>query len=266
MSLERQFFKYKCDKYFHKYHEVYEKYFFKIKNNKLKILEIGISDGASLKVWSNYFKRSQIIGLDIKKINLKKKKINKKNIHVYKGSQTDVDFLNFLIKKYKKFDIIIDDGSHKPSDVITSFKTLFHSLSTNGLYFVEDTQTSYNHYFGGNAFDLKYAKTHMNFFKNLTDSLNFNEIANPYYSKNKYDGFIKNISFFNNIIVVVKGLNDNKSNLVQNNSYEEKRYITKMKRNGFKLKYFFIFKIFLKFFTFILFLLNYLKKIILFRY
>ena len=74
MSLERQFFKYKCDKYFHKYHEVYEKYFFKIKNNKLKILEIGISDGASLKVWSNYFKRSQIIGLDIKKINLKKKK------------------------------------------------------------------------------------------------------------------------------------------------------------------------------------------------
>ena len=46
MSLKRLFLKYKCDKYFHKYHLVYEKFFLKIKNNKLKILEIGVSDGA----------------------------------------------------------------------------------------------------------------------------------------------------------------------------------------------------------------------------
>ena len=137
----------------------------------------------------------------------------KKNIHVYKGSQTDKKFLNFLINKYKKFDVIIDDGSHKPPDVIKSFKTLFDSLSVNGLYFIEDTQTSYNHYFGGNAFDLKYSNTHMNFFKNLVDSLNFKEIPNPFYKINKFDGLIKNVSFYNNMIVVKKDYNYIESNL-----------------------------------------------------
>ena len=143
---------------------------------------------------------------------------------------------------------------------------LFDSLSLNGLYFIEDTQTSYNHYFGGNSFDLKYSNTHMNFFKHLTDSLNYKEIANPYYMKSKYDGLIKNISFFNNIIVVQKGLNNNESNLVLNNSFENKRFNTKVKRNGFKFRYFIIFKIILKIYTFFLFLFNFLKKIILFRY
>ena len=106
----------------------------------------------------------------------------------------------------------------------------------------------------------------MNFFKNLTDSLNFNEIANPYYHKSKYDGYIENISFFNNIIVVKKGINDNKSNLILNNSYEEKRYLTKIKRNGFKFKYFITYKIILKIFTFCLFMFNFFKKIILLRF
>ena len=266
MSLKKIFVKHKCDKYFHKYDLVYDNYLSKLKNKKLKILEIGISDGASLKAWSEYFRKSEIIGFDIKKINLRKKKLLKKSIKVYTGSQSDKKFINFLINKYKKFDIIIDDGSHRPSDVITSFKTLFNSLAKGGLYFIEDTQTSYNHYFGGNPFDLKYANTHMNFFKNLTDSLNFNEIANPFYIKSKYDGNIRNISFFNNIIVVEKGSNKNKSNLVINNSYEDKRYLTKIKRNGFKIKYFITYKIILKLFTFCLFLLSFFKKMILLRF
>lgn len=266
MSLKKIFVKHKCDKYFHKYDLVYDNYLSKLKNKKLKILEIGISDGASLKAWSEYFRKSEIVGFDIKKINLRKKKLLKKSIKVYTGSQSDKKFINFLINKYKKFDIIIDDGSHRPSDVITSFKTLFNSLAKGGLYFIEDTQTSYNHYFGGNPFDLKYANTHMNFFKNLTDSLNFNEIANPFYIKSKYDGNIRNISFFNNIIVVEKGSNKNKSNLVINNSYEDKRYLTKIKRNGFKIKYFITYKIILKLFTFCLFLLSFFKKMILLRF
>ena len=100
----------------------------------------------------------------------------------------------------------------------------------------------------------------------MTDSLNFNEIANPFYIKSKYDGNIRNISFFNNIIVVEKGSNKNKSNLVINNSYEDKRYLTKIKRNGFKIKYFITYKIILKLFTFCLFLLSFFKKMILLRF
>ena len=246
MNLEKLFKKYSSDKYAHEYYNIYKLYLTNLKLKKLNILEIGVADGSSLKAWSEYFINSKIIGIDIKNINLKKKKLNKKNIF---------------------FHIIIDDGSHFPKDVIFSFKYLFNSLSENGLYFVEDTQTSYNHFFGGNAFDLKYSNTHMNYFKNLVDTINYKEIPNPFYTKGRYDGLIKNISFYNNMITISKGINEIESNLILNNSYENKRYLTKVSRKKKdKIRYFIKYKIFFKHYTFFLFLLNFLKKIILFRF
>ena len=143
---------------------------------------------------------------------------------------------------------------------------LFPKLKKDGIYFIEDIQTSYNHYFGGNPFDLKYSNTHMNYFKNLTDSLNYQEIANPFYSRGKYDGLIKNISFFHNMIVIKKGINNIKSNLVLNNSYENKRYKSRLTTKDNKVRYFFKYQIIFKFYTFVLFIFSTLKKIILFRY
>ncbi|MDC0346636.1 hypothetical protein OAM62_00495 [Candidatus Pelagibacter sp.] len=265
-ALNKLFKKYKSDKYEHGYSEIYDKFLSELKNKKLKILEIGVADGSSVKAWSDFFRKSTIIGFDIKKIDLKKKKLNRKNVEIFCGSQIDEVFINNLILKYGKFDIIIDDGSHFPKHVIKTFNLLFKSLATNGIYFIEDTQTSYNHYFGGNAFDLKFSNTHVNYFKSLTDSLNYQEIANPFYKKNKFDGFIKNISFFHNMIVLKKGINNNKSNLVLNNSYEDKRYISRLKIKSDKKRYFFKYLIIFKTYTFLLLTFNTLKKIILFRY
>ena len=66
--LEKLFKKYKSDKYEHKYSDVYETFLLKLKNKKLKILEIGVADGSSIKAWSDFFKNSTIIGIDIKKL------------------------------------------------------------------------------------------------------------------------------------------------------------------------------------------------------
>jgi len=264
MKLEVLFKKYKTDKLTHNYHTIYDKYLSKLKNKKLKILEIGVSDGSSLQAWSNYFKKSAIIGIDINKP--KKKKKFKKNIFFYQGSQTDKAFLKSLIKKYEKFDIIIDDGSHYPSDVIFTFKNLFDALNLNGFYFIEDTQTSYNHFFGGNPFDLKYANTHVNYFKSLCDSLNYKEIANPFYKKSKFDGFIKNISFYNNMIAVEKNYNNNDSNLLLDNSYENKRYITKIGRSNTKIRYFLKYKVIFRLYTYLYLFFNLIKRLILFRF
>ena len=74
MDLKKLFKKFSSDKYLHEYHIIYNKFFSKIKNKKLNILEIGVADGSSLKAWSEYFKNSKIIGVDIKNIDLKKKK------------------------------------------------------------------------------------------------------------------------------------------------------------------------------------------------
>ncbi len=265
--MKKTFNKFKSDKLKHGYIDVYLSYLEKLKNKKLKILEIGVADGKSIQAWSHYFKNSLIVGIDIKKIDLKKTNLIKKNIRILQGSQSDPHFISLLVQKYKNFDIIIDDGSHFPKDVISSFKMLFPALSQNGYYFVEDIQTSYIHFFKGNPFDLKYSKTHVNFFKQMVDRLNYQEIANPFYRKNYYDGKIKSIAFFHNILALEKGLNKKKSNLVPNNSYENKRYLEKIKRNPDKqLLYYFKYKIFYKIYTLFLFTLNFLKKTILLRF
>ena len=265
-DIKSLFEKYGSNKLMHEYAKIYFSYLEKLKDKKLNILEIGVADGKSLKAWSDYFSNSTIIGIDIKKIDKNKKGLNKPNIRIHEGSQSDKKFIGDIINKYKKFDIIIDDGSHYPKDVITSFELLFPALSLDGLYFVEDMQTSYIHFFKGNPFDLKYSKTHMNFFKNLTDSLNYREIANPFYKKNKYDSKIVNVSFYHNMVVVKKGINDMESNLVLNNSYENKRYLTRINQKGFSPKYYLKYKIVFKIYTLIIFILNLIKKTILLRF
>ena len=68
---------YNSDKVEHGYIDIYHEYFKKIKDEKLKILEIGIADGYSLLTWSDYFKNSTIIGIDIHKIDIEEKKLDR---------------------------------------------------------------------------------------------------------------------------------------------------------------------------------------------
>ncbi len=85
---------YNTDKLEHGYIKIYEKYFESIRNENLKVLEIGIADGKSLLMWSDYFKNSTIIGIDIHKIDIKEKKLDKNNIKVHQGSQSDDKFIS----------------------------------------------------------------------------------------------------------------------------------------------------------------------------
>ena len=130
--------KYNCDKLEHAYIEIYQKYFVNLKNQELNLLEIGVSDGASIKVWSDYFVNSNVVGIDIKNIDIEKKGLNRKNISIYQGSQSDKSFINKIIGIHRNFDIIIDDGSHKLSDIIISLNTFFRNLTPGGFYVLED--------------------------------------------------------------------------------------------------------------------------------
>ena len=84
---------YNSDKVDFEYIDIYHEYFKKIKDEKLKILEIGIADGYSLLTWSDYFKNSTIIGIDIHKIDIEEKKLDKKNIEIHQGPQNDENFI-----------------------------------------------------------------------------------------------------------------------------------------------------------------------------
>ncbi|MFW5847972.1 MAG: class I SAM-dependent methyltransferase [bacterium] len=105
------------------------------------ILEIGVSWGASIKMWDEYFNDSvNIIGVDINEKRFKKKQIENKRLKIFIGNQGNEKFLN-TFKNYS-FDLIIDDGSHRMRDQQISFKTLFKFLRKGGVYVIEDLHTS----------------------------------------------------------------------------------------------------------------------------
>ena len=185
---------------------------------KLTILEIGVggyenprAGGESLRAWKWFFRRSQIVGIDIHD----KKAIEEHRIRVYQGSQDDGAFLRRVVADVGRPDIVIDDGSHQNSHVITSFKVLFPLLQDNGIYVVEDTQSSYWPSFGGLVNERNSDETVMGFFKGLIDGLNHSEYLVPEYLPSYYDRHMVAVHFYHNLIFIYKGLNDEGSNLVQ---------------------------------------------------
>jgi hypothetical protein len=118
----------------HTYINEYEKLLDGYRENST-VLEIGICQGESLKMWDEYFINSEVYGIDITDQYIKGLiKENKYNIIIGNAcSEEIIKQLNHLT-----FDIIIDDGSHLIDDQINSFNILKHKMKPNGIYIIED--------------------------------------------------------------------------------------------------------------------------------
>ena len=180
--------------------KIYENYFNDYRDKKIKILEIGVDKGNSLRLWREYFSKAIICGLDIDKKDFE---IDKVDIVV--GDQSDQNILKKIVSKYGSFDIIIDDGSHRCIHIIKSLEYLFEHLNHNGLYVVEDLQTSYFPRYGGSRYNLLKKDTSMNYLKSMADSINYEQNNKPFFKKKKYDGLIKYIHFYQNLAIIKKG-------------------------------------------------------------
>jgi hypothetical protein len=99
------------------------------------MIEIGIAQGSSLKVWETYFSRANIIGIDI---NPDCARYASDRVTVEIGSQIDPAFLQRVCEKHPP-QIIIDDGSHQAQHIVFTFEHLFPRLLPGGVYIVEDT-------------------------------------------------------------------------------------------------------------------------------
>jgi hypothetical protein len=204
----------------HNYLPHYATHFEKYKPAKIKLLEIGVGGykdpdlgGNSLRMWKHYFPKGEIYSIDI----YDKSSLQEDRIKIFQGSQDDKEFLNRVTEETGNFDIIIDDGSHINEHVIETFKNLFPKLNDNGVYVIEDTQTSYWKEFGGDSQDLNNPATIMSFFKSLTDALNNKEFRISDYQQNYYDKKIVSMHFYHNLIFIYKGNNVEESNILVNN-------------------------------------------------
>jgi len=196
--------KYPTSKNDHGFIKIYQKHFSILKDQKINILEIGVERGDSLRMWREYFTSASICAIDLHDRN-----ISVDNTEILIGDQSDHSFLQSVVNKYGTFDIIIDDGSHQSKHIITSFNFLFNHLSDNGIYVIEDLQTSYQPRYGGSRFNLIKKKSSMNFIKSLADSINYEHKDKPFFKRNTFDGSIKSISFYQNIAFITKGESTN---------------------------------------------------------
>ena len=138
----------KGDTYFRTYERYFKEIRERIKDRKIKFLEIGIWNGGSIDMWYKYFGAN--IELYMVDINSDCLKLKKKfpNVNIYIGDQADKRFLLEIAEK-GPFDIILDDGGHTMNQQNTSFRTLFEHVSPGGIYICEDLHTSYWKSFGG---------------------------------------------------------------------------------------------------------------------
>ncbi len=131
----------------HNYTPYYAKWFEPVRGLPLKILEIGIGMGASLRTWQEYFPNAEITGIDI---HPDRRRFADRRIRICIGDQTDENFLRSVVEEAGgAFDIIIDDGGHFMNQQIISFNVLFPYVKPGGIYVVEDLHTSYRTGFGG---------------------------------------------------------------------------------------------------------------------
>jgi hypothetical protein len=162
----------------HNYTLYYHELFQNIKNEKLRIFELGLGTnninlpsnmgingkpGASLKGWKEYFPNSLIYGADIDKDIL----FEEERIKTYYCDQTNKEVIKNLWNNEdlkENFDIIIDDGLHKFSANITFFENSIKKLKKNGVYIIEDIRKD----------ELNLFKDKIEEYKNINENLEFN--------------------------------------------------------------------------------------------
>ena len=101
------------DKYWmHNYIPLYDRHIGHLRDTKnLKILELGVSRGASLLLWKEAFPKAQIYGLDKNTAIWQEFLKGQERIKVFVGRQEDDEFIAQVVAN-GPYDIIIDDAYH----------------------------------------------------------------------------------------------------------------------------------------------------------
>jgi glycosyltransferase involved in cell wall biosynthesis len=200
---------YVSDKWEH-YISIYESIFAErvARGHPVRLLEIGVQNGGSLQIWSQYFPAgSTFVGIDIDPACASFAMAP--TIHIRIGDASSPVALDRMLGE-SRFDIIIDDGSHRSDQVVATFEACFERLLPGGIYIVEDLHCSYWKSHGGG---FRVADTSIERFKDLADALNrdhFEDDAGKKLDKARLERLrelgrhIARISFFDSLVVVEK--------------------------------------------------------------
>jgi hypothetical protein len=116
----------------HTYLEVYQHLFESFRHRPIRLLELGVGQGASLRLWRTWFPQAHITGLDRSPPDLPDL-----DCDIVRFSQTDRAAMEATWSD-ETFDVIIDDASHHVEVQLLSLCWLWPKLKSGGLYVIED--------------------------------------------------------------------------------------------------------------------------------
>ena len=200
------------------YVPIYEQIFAPLRHQKLKILELGVFQGGSLKVWERYFPHAEIAGLDLR---LPGMAFDSGRVRMFEGDQSDPGILDRIAAEVAPdgFDIVIDDAAHIAALAKASFWHLFeHHLRPGALYCIEDWGTGYwNGWPDGSKFETFESRTNgvqrrfpshdfgmVGFVKQLVDECHYNAIKDTQVLPNNRPSRFACMSIYAGLVVVTK--------------------------------------------------------------
>jgi len=123
----------------HNYTELYERLFFPWQDEPIKIFEIGIAGGGSLKMWQTYFPKARVFAVDV----LPKTEFDNDRVKTLIADQANRDQLRAAIEAAgSDIHVLIDDGGHTMEQQQVSLGFLFKHVRPGGYYVIEDVHTS----------------------------------------------------------------------------------------------------------------------------
>jgi len=153
-------------------------------------------------MWKEFFPRAQIFGLDLHD----KTALQEERIHIFRADQSRADTLRLVVEQIGRLDVVVDDGSHLSPHVRASFDALFPLLHKDGIYAIEDLQTSYWPEWQGSD-DRRDPATSMGMVKDLLDGLNYEEYVDEAYQPTYTDLHVAALHAYHNLVLIQKGAN-----------------------------------------------------------
>jgi len=109
---------------------IYEKLLDSYRMTASKVLEIGVAQGYSLRMWNEYFSlQCKVKGIDIAEAPL-----CDESLDVTIGDSKDAS----LWTDWDEFDIIIDDGDHTFTGQMGTAEVWLPKIKDTGIYIIED--------------------------------------------------------------------------------------------------------------------------------
>jgi len=202
-----------CDKFEH-YFPLYERHLSHYIGRSPRILEIGVQYGGSAEMWRAWFGPGTTIdGVDVNPLC-----DDTDYLRLHVGDQGSEEFWRAeFADQAGSYDIVIDDGSHDNPHQIETLRSTYDLLKDGGVYWCEDTHTSYYHRVRVRDGGYGNPRSFTEYAKNLVDVVNEHHTRHAIGVGDTPDGphvpqdlvssyqLIQGVHFYDSVVVVEKG-------------------------------------------------------------